>query len=105
MIANEVIVAQLRVGSDPSIISDERGESIPQDVIGVLKYICKQFANYILVDNQFIQLIHNELRKLRIEYNMHDLEKQIDSIAPYFKEDSELTTFSVLDGEDLHEYE
>ncbi|MGP8189073.1 MAG: hypothetical protein ACLQG5_04035 [Methanobacterium sp.] len=104
-----VIVAQLKNDDDFKIrneddvtIIEESDDSLPIEVIKILKFICKNFANYILVDNQFIQIIRNEIRKARVERGRRNLAKDIDEIAPYFKEDPELTVFSVLDGEDLN---
>lgn len=101
MLHESVVVAQLR-NDDITILGDESGQSIPTEIIGVLKYICKNFASYILVDNAFIQFIYKEMRKIRVERGRQNLANHIEEIAPYFKENPELTVFSVLDGEDLH---
>ena len=101
MLHESVVVTQLR-NDDIAILGDESGQSIPSEVISVLKYICKNFASYILVDNAFIQFIYKEMRKIRVEQGRHNLASQIEDIAPYFKENPELTVFAVLDGEDLH---
>ena len=98
-----VIVAQIRNDS-VAILGDDEGHTFPNEVIKVLKYICKNFANYIFADNQLIQLIRNEIRKARIEKGRRNLAKEIEELAPYYREDPELTVFSVLDGEDLNEY-
>lgn len=97
-----VVVAQL--GNDVAIIGDEEGDFFPNDVINVLKYISK-FANYIFADNIFIQYIHNEIRKARVRNGRKSLANDIHELAPYFESDQDLTIFSVLDGEDLNEYE
>ena len=102
MINDGVIVAQMRHNDNITILGDESGETFPNEIIRVLKYICKNFANYILIDNQFIQFIKTEIRKIRIQRGKQQLSTQIKEIAPYFEEGSELTVFSVLDGEDLH---
>lgn len=101
MVLHESIVVAQR-NNDITILGDESGQTIPKDVINVLKFMCKNFASFILVDNNFIQFIHNEIRKARVERGRKNLANQIEEIAPYFKEDPELTVFSVLDGEDLH---
>ncbi|WJI09198.1 hypothetical protein FGU46_03360 [Methanobacterium sp. CWC-01] len=104
MILHEsIVVAQLN--DDITILGDEHGQSLPNEVINVLKYICKNFASYILVDNAFIQFLYRELRKIRVEYGRRNLERQIEDISPLFREDPELTVFSVLDGEDLYDLE
>ncbi len=99
-----VIVAQLR-NDDVTIIGEDDDRSFPNDVVQVLKFICKNFANYIFVDNQLIGIIRNEIRKSRIERGRRNLSKEISEIAPYYREDPDLTVFSVLDGEDLDGYE
>lgn len=109
VMSENVIVAQLKRDDDFRIIKDddvtiieESEDSLSNEVIRVLKFICKHFANYILVDNQFVQFIYKEIRKARVERGRHNLAEDIEKIAPYFKEDQELTVFSVLDGEDLN---
>jgi hypothetical protein len=98
-----LVVANL--GNEIKIIGDEEGDIFPNDVINVLKYICKNFANYIFADNIFIQYIHNEIRKSRVNNGRKTLSNDIHELAPYFNNDPDLTVFSVLDGEDLNEYE
>lgn len=99
-----LIVAQIR-NDDVKVIGEEEGHTFPKDVVKVLKYICKNFANYIFADNQLIRLIRNEIRRARIEKGRRNLANDIKELAPYYREDPELTVFSVLDGEDLNEYE
>jgi hypothetical protein len=109
LLESNVIVAQLRSDDHIKIrkeedltVIEESDSTLSGELITVLKFICKNFANYILVDNQFAQFIYNEIRKARVAQGRRSLESQIEQIAPDFEENPELTVFSVLDGEDLH---
>jgi hypothetical protein len=104
---SNVIIAQLKSDDHIKIrkekdltVIEESDNSLSGELIDILKFICNNLANYILVDNQFINLIRNEIRRSRIEAGMNSFTNELDDIAPYFKEDPELTAFSVLDGED-----
>lgn len=105
MLHESIIVAQLRNDDEIRIIGDETELSLPNELVRVLKYICKNFANYILIDNPFVEFIRGELRIAKIQEGMDSFTEDVETIALYFSEDPELTVFSVLDGEDFYGYE
>lgn len=105
MINKSVIVACSAETHEIEVLGDENGMFLPQEVYNALKFICESINDYIFVDNQFIQFILQEIRKIKIELNRRNLEEHAAKMAPYYESDSELRVFSVLDGEDFYEYE
>jgi hypothetical protein len=59
---------------------------------------CNCFGDEHELNPKFIERIH------RIEYGRRNLKRQVEEIAPYYREDPELTVFSVLDCEPFYDY-